>query len=347
MSAHPPRWSSRQGVAGLTAVMLTVASARQAPTLHAQTTSGPCNVTSFGGSGVDACQKARDLFGFVVPQIGVAVSAGNPVLGEGGTLGGWPKRAFSFRVSAVDGQLPRNAVPISVLGPAVGSDFGAARTPIPLPSADAAIGIFPGIPLGLTNTLGVDVLIGASYLPSVKESNFEVTPDNGGFAFQYGVRVGALQESSFIPGLSVSYMRRKMPTVDLGYTPNDDTLNVTGTSVTSNTIRIVASKRFAIFGVAAGVGRDEIEGSASMRASVRETVLGTTRSALVELSDLRYTTTRNTAFVNASLGLGIARLVGEYGWSSAGTVRETVNSFGGRKADEGYRYGSLGIAFRF
>ncbi|QJR35256.1 hypothetical protein [Gemmatimonas groenlandica] len=340
--------SARQRrVAGLTVVVLAAMGAGQAQSLEAQTTSGPCTVTPAAASGADACQKARDLFGFVVPQIGIAVSSGNPVLGEGGTLGGWPKRAFSFRVSAVDGQLPKNAVPISVTGSAVGSDFGAARTPIPLPSADAAIGIFPGIPLGLTNTLGVDVLLGASYLPTVKESTFEVAPRNGGFAFQYGVRVGALQESSFIPGLSVSYMRRKLPTVDLGYTPNNDTLTVTGTSVTSNALRVVASKRFAIFGIAAGVGRDEIEGSASMRASVNETVLATNQRFLVQLPDLRYTTTRNTAFVNASIGLGLARVVGEYGWSGEGTVRETVNQFGGRKADEGYRYGSLGIAFRF
>ena len=337
----------RPRVAGLMAIVLSVVGVQHASSLAAQTTSGPCTVTPGVASGADACQKARDLFGFVVPQIGIAVSSGNPVLGEGGTLGGWPKRAFSFRVSAVDGQLPRNSVPISVTGSAVGSDFGATRTLIPLPSADAAIGIFPGIPLGLTNTLGVDLLLGASYLPSVKKSNFEVVPTDGGYAFQYGVRVGALQESSLIPGVSVSYMRRKMPTVDLGYTPNNDTLTVTGTSVTSNSLRIVASKRFAIFGIAAGVGRDEIEGSASMRASVNETVLGINQRFSVVLPDLRYTTKRNTAFVNASLGLGVARLIGEYGWSGEGTVRETINQFGGRKADEGYRYGSLGIAFRF
>lgn len=336
----------RQRVAAFAAAALTAVTAVHASALAAQTTSGPCTVLPGAVSGADVCQKGRDLFGFVVPQIGIAVSSGNPVLGEGGTLGGWPKRAFSLRISAVDGQLPRNAVPISVTGAAVASDFGAARTPIPLPSADAAIGILPGIPLGLTNTLGVDVLLGASYLPTVTQSSFQVAPKDGGFAFQYGVRVGALQESSFIPGLSISYMRRKMPTVDFGYTPNNDTLTVTGTSVTSNAIRIVASKRFAFLGVAAGVGRDDIEGSASMRASVNETVLGTSQRFLVQLPDLRYTTTRNTAFVNASLGLGIARLVGEYGWSSEGTVRETVNQFGGRKADEGYRYGSLGIAFR-
>ncbi len=142
-------------------------------------------------------------------------------------------------------------------------------------------------------------------------------------------------------------MRRKMPTIDLGYTPNNDTLSVTGTSVTSNAIRIVASKRFAVFGIAAGVGRDDIEGSASMRASVNETVLAANQRFVVALPDLRYKTRRNTAFANASLGLGIARVVAEYGWSSAGTVQETINQFGGRKADEGYRYGSLGLAFRF
>ena len=337
----------RQRLVGFAAAALTAVATVNAAPLAAQTTSGPCRVSPGTVSGADACQKARDLFGFVVPQIGIAVSAGNPVLGEGGTLGGWPKRAFSFRVSAVDGQLPKNAVPIRLTGSAAGSDFGAVRTPIPLPSAEAAIGIFPGIPLGLTNTLGLDVLLGASYLPTLSESNFVVAPTNGGVAFQSGVRVGALQESSFVPGLSVSYMRRKMPTVDLGYMPNNDTLMVTGTSVTSNALRIVASKRVALFGIAAGVGRDQIEGSASMRTSVNETVLGANQRFLVELPDLRYTTTRSTAFVNASLSLLLARLVGEYGWSSEGTVLETLNQFGGRKADEGYRYGSLGIAFRF
>ncbi len=338
--------SRRPRVAAITAVVLTVVGAVQGASLAAQTTSGPCTVTPSVASGADACQKGRDLFGFVVPQIGIAVSSGNPVLGEGGTLGGWPKRAFSVRVSAVDGRLPDNAVPIRVTGQAAGSDFGAARTPIPLPSADAAIGLFPGIPLGLTNTLGVDVLLGASYLPTVRQPDFEVAPKDGGVAFQYGVRVGVLQESSFIPGLSVSYMRRKMPTVDLGYRANNDTLTVSGTSVTSNAIRIVASKRVAIFGIAAGVGRDAMEGSASMRAAVNETVLGANQRFSVALPDLRYSTTRNTAFVNGSLGLGIARIVGEYGWSSQGTIRETLNQFGGRKTDEGYRYGSLGIAFR-
>ncbi len=337
----------RQRVAGVTAAALTVMMVVHTPALAAQASSLPCALLPRALFGVDACQKGQDLFNFVVPQIGIAVASGNPVLGEGGTLGGWPKRAFSFRVSAVDGQLPRNAVPISVIGNAVGSEFGAARTPIPLPSADAAIGIFPGIPLGLTNTLGVDVLLGATYLPTVAESNFEVAPKNGGFALQYGVRVGALQESSFIPGLSVSYMRRKTPTVDFGYTPNNDTLAVTGTSVTSNSIRIVASKRVAFFGVAAGVGRDDIEGSASLRVLVNETLLGTNQRFLLTLPGLSYATTRHTAFLNASLGLGIARVVGEYGWSGEGSIQETVNQFGGRKADEGYRYGSLGIAFRF
>lgn len=327
-------------------VVVAVATAVPLVAPAAQTTSGPCTVSPATFSGSDVCQKGRDLFGFVVPQIGVAVATGNPVLGEGGTLGGWPKRAFSLRLSAVDGLLPANAVPLSVTGTAVRSDFGAVRTPVPMPSADAAIGLFPGIPLGITNTLGVDVLLGATYLPTVSESEFAVTPVGNGVALQYGVRVGALQESSFIPGVSVSYVRRKMPTVDLGYTPNNDTLSVTGTSVTANAIRIVASKRVAILGVAVGVGRDEIEGSASMRASVNETVLGTSQRISVSLPDLRYATTRNTAFANVSLGLGLARLVGEYGWSSQGTVQETINQFGGRKADEGYRYGSIGIAFR-
>jgi hypothetical protein len=315
--------------------------------LRAQTTTGPCVVTPSSASGVDACTKARDLFAFVIPQVGVALSSGNPILGEGGTMGGWGKRALSVRISAADGRLPRNSVPIGISGGAASSDFGATRTVVPVPSADAAIGVFAGVPLGLTNVGGVDALLGATYLPSVDKNDLSLEPGSSNFAFSYGLRVGALQESSFIPGLSVSFMRRKLPTVNLGYTPSNDSLTVQDMSVTSNTIRLVASKRILIVGIAAGVGRDKIEGSASMRAAVNETVLGTNQRTTVTLSNLRSKVTRNTAFVNASFGLLVARIVGEFGWSSAGTIEQTVNQFGGRQANEGYRYGSVGVTVRF
>jgi hypothetical protein len=308
-----------------------------------------CAVTpaSVGGA-ADVCRKADDLFRFLVPQVGVAVAGGNPILGEGGTMGGVGKRAISLRLVGVEGYLPRNTVPLNLSGPAVASDFGATRTVVPLPSVDAAIGISQGIPVGLTNIGGVDFLAGATMLPSVSQGDLQVKPKGtAGVAFSYGVRIGALQESALFPGISASYMVRKLPKVDFGYTPGNDTLSVAGTSVKANAIRIVASKRLALIGVAAGVGRDQIEASSSLSAVVNETVAGVPQRASISTPLLAERVTRNTAFVNVSLSFIVTRLVAEYGWSSAGASRATLNRFGGRQANEGYRYGSLGLTTRF
>lgn len=291
------------------------------------------------------CQKARDLFVFVAPQVGVAVSGGNPIPGDAGALGRFGRRAFSVRVIGVEGYLPRNDVPLGVGNTA--SDFGAARTIVPLPTVDAAVGLFAGVPFGLTNVGGVDVLLGATLLPSVSRNAFELDPANGGLGFSYGLRVGVLQESSVVPGLSVSWQRRELPKTDFAYRSGDDTLQVNGTHVRSNALRLIASKRLALFGIAAGIGQDRIESSSSMSGVINEQVSGTAGRYTVSLTGLRESTKRNTAFVNASFSILAARIVGEYGWSSAGTLQNTVNSFGGRRANEGYRYGSLGLTARF
>ncbi|WP_331047595.1 hypothetical protein [Gemmatimonas sp.] len=318
-------------------------------TAQAQTTVGRCEMPTFGGSAADACQKGRDLFAYVVPQVGVALSGGNPILGEGGTMGGWGKRAISARLTAVEGYLPRNSVPITAVvgGTPPSSDFGAKRTYVPIPSVDAAVGLFSGVPAGLTNVGGVDALLGVTYLPQASEGSFRLKPSGSSFAFSYGVRVGALQESSVVPGVSISYMRRKLPTENLSYTPGNDTLNVNNMAVTSNTWRLVASKRVAVVGLAAGIGRDEIEGSSGMSGVVNESVGAIPLRSAVTLSDVRTKAKRNTAFLNASFGISLVRVVGEYGWSSAGTIENTVNQFGGRRANEAYRYASLGLTVRF
>lgn len=334
--------------AGLVALALSCAVALSSSAVHAQTTSFGCGVggAAAGGAGGDVCQKAQDLFAFVMPQVGVALSGGNPVLGEGGTMGGWGKRALSLRLTAVDGFLPKNVVPLSAGTPVV-SNFGAARSPVPVPSVDAAIGLFSGIPAGLTNIGGVDVLLGATYLPTVNEQEFRIAPQTSSFALSYGVRVGALQESSLVPGVSVSYMRRKLPTVSLGYVSANDSITVGNLATTSNSFRVVASKRVAIFGIAIGAGRDDIESTARVQAAVNETVLGVPRRLDVVIPDLRNSVSRNTVFANVSFALLMARLVAEAGWSSAGEADPLVNTFDSRVANDGYRYGSLGLTVRF
>lgn len=300
------------------------------------------------GNATDVCRKAQDLFAFVVPQFGVALAGGNPVLGEGGTLGGWGKRTVTVRVTAVDGRIPKDSVPLTLTrGAAESDDFGADRTPVPILSIDGAVGLFTGVPVGVTNIGGVDLLFGLTGTPKVTAGSFEMTPQGSGVAWAYGVRVGVLQESAFVPGLSVSWMRRQVPTLDIDYTPSNDTLQARDVSLSTDALRLVASKRFAMIGFAAGFGRDEIDGSSALRAIVNETVQGAPGRAEVSFPELHEKVSRTTAFANVSLGVPVARVVLEYGRSNAGGLRETLNEFGGRKANEAYTYGSLGVTIRF
>jgi hypothetical protein len=326
-----------------------LSAATHAAPAYAQGISPDCTVTpAVVGNPADICRKAADLWAFVVPQVGVALAGGNAILGEGGTLGGWGKRSVTLRVTAVDGRLPKNTVPLTLnRSTATGDDFGATRAPVPMASLDAAIGVFAGAPLGLTNVGGIDALVGVTAISDITKDRLALSPAGSKYAVSYGVRIGALQESSLVPGLSVSYVRRKVPTLNVDYTPSNDTLAVRNASLTANALRVVISKRLTIFGLALGVGRDDIEGVTGVRAVVNEPVLGIAQRVVVTFPTLQQKVQRNTAFVNASVGLLAARLVAEYGRSSAGTLRQTLNTFGGHAANEAYSYGSVGLTVRF
>jgi hypothetical protein len=339
------------GARAIVASALALASLAGASTVEAQSaavcqvSSTPVNVPA--GFAQDACVKANDIFRFLAPQVGVALSGGNVMLGEGGTLGGWGKRSFVLRVSAVDGRVPENDVPLTLTTSPVSSDFGAQRAPVPVPSFDAAIGVFRGIPFGLTNVGGVDLLLGATVLPSVTQDDFRVQSDGGGVAINYGVRIGILQESALVPGVGLSVVRRRLPTTSIAYFTSNDTLGVLDTKVSTTSFRLTANKRFGLMGIGGGIGQDRLDSRTTLEATLNETVQGVPSRAVARLENLRDETTRGTAFVNASFGLAMAQVVLEVGQSRAGTIRETLNSFGGRRANEAYTHGSIGFGFRF
>jgi hypothetical protein len=299
------------------------------------------------GFGADACQKARDLFVFLAPQVGTALSGGNVMLGEGGTLGGWGKRSIVLRTSVVEGYAPEATVNISGSAALEPSNFGAQRVPVPVPSLDLAIGLFRGVPVGLTNVGGVDLLVGVTYLPDITRDQFTLSPDGNGIAATVGARIGLLQESAIVPGVAVSVLRRRLPTTTARYTSGNDSLGLVDTRVSTTVFRLTAKKHFGLFGLGGGFGQDRHSTSTQLEAVVNETVQGVPVRGQIGADDFSFTTTRSTFFANVSLGLPIAQLVLEVGQSRAGDIRQTVNSFGNRRANEAYRYGSLGIGLRF
>src|SRR5690242_6313363 len=55
----------------------------------------------------DACQMAVDVFQYIAPQLGIAMTGGNPTLGQGGVLGGLGHFAVEVRGNALAGDIPQ------------------------------------------------------------------------------------------------------------------------------------------------------------------------------------------------------------------------------------------------
>jgi hypothetical protein len=101
--------------------------------------------------------------------------------------------------------------------------------------------------------------------------------------------------------------------------------------------RVVASKSFIVFGLAAGVGQDKYDQSAGIAAHVSQN--GLTGNAAVSAAQ---TMTRTNMFFDASLNLPLFKIVAEVGQANGGTVN-TYNSFSGGRADRSQVYGSAGL----
>ncbi|CAN5281636.1 hypothetical protein BH23GEM2_BH23GEM2_02710 [soil metagenome] len=302
----------------------------------------------------DACVKAIDLFRYLAPQLGTAIAGGNAILGSSGTLGGFGHVSFGLRVNAVAGDLPRvSDVPLSLSG-AQSTSFTTKSQLIPLPAADLALGIFSGFPVGLTNVGGLDLLVSASYLPEFEANQVSVRVPGGSLQLGFGARLGLMQESLLLPGVSLSLLRRDLPTVDVvGKTQSvlassgEDSLTVTGFDVNTTSWRLTAGKSFMMFGIALGGGQDRYTYEADISATVHPTVgapvtYSVTSIQAAELNgrDLRRLT-RTSYFADVSLNLPFFRLVGEIGQVSGGDI-PTFNTFSGKAADKSRIYGSVG-----
>jgi hypothetical protein len=210
--------------------------------------------------------------------------------------------------------------------------------------ADAAIGIFGGLPLALTNVGGIDLLVSAQYVPERTFDGVRLTAPDGSLQLGYGARVGLLSESLIVPGVSLSYIKRDLPRVSVAAnTSGGDTLSVNGLKVKSSSWRLAASKSLILFNVAAGVGQDKLESqvdSVTARVAYPSAVVGTRGSLGAQTQSL----TRTNYFVNASFSLLVAKVTAEVGQSTGGTVT-TFNTFQGSQPSGARTYGSVGVRF--
>jgi hypothetical protein len=293
--------------------------------------------------GQDACQKALDLLNYMTPQLGTLIAGGNATIGQGGTLGGLGHFALSVRANAMRASLPDIEGAGVNYGDAERSNYVTEAQWAALPVVDAAFGLFKGIPLPLTNVLGVDVLVNVSYLPELEHDPLSLTTPDGSFKFGYGARIGVLQESLVLPGVSVTYMKRDLPRTTLiaswegGALANADTARLENFDIGTTSWRIVASKSLLAFSLALGVGQDRYEAEANAFYSVNEPL------ARFEGGPVRYAfdVTRTNVFLDVITNLGLMKLVATVGGVSGGDI-PTYNTFD-KEADASRIYGSLGV----
>jgi hypothetical protein len=217
------------------------------------------------------------------------------------------------------------------------SDYPVKSQIIGLPQVDAAIGLFQGIPLGVTNVGGVDLLVSAEYLPSITSGSLAISVPNGSLKLGLGARVGIIQESVMFPGVAVTYLRRSLPTANLAATTSaGDSVNISALDVTTNAWRLVASKSLLLFGLSAGVGRDDYSASTTARAYVASAETGTGNIGVEQKLS------RTNGFFDLSINLPLVKIVGEIGRVSGGTIN-TYNTFSGNRADDARTYESVGL----
>lgn len=292
---------------------------------------------------VNAKRQAADLFQFVAPQLGQAVSGGSATLGQNSTLGGLGHFSLGVHGTVVAGAVPdvRN-FPTCYNG-SRSTALPTSKAAIPMVGADAAIGIFGGLPLALTNIGAVDLLVSAQYIPEKTFSGVRITAPDGSVQLGYGARVGLLSESIVVPGVSLSYIKRDLPRVNVAADQNGGTLGVSGLKVETSSWRLAASKNLLLLSLGAGIGQDRMNSRLdSATATVPYPTAATpTRGSLI---DQRQSLTRTNYFLNASFSLLVAKLTAEVGQSTGGKVT-TYNTFSGSQPEGTRTYGSLGVRF--
>lgn len=288
----------------------------------------------------DACQKAIDLFQFMAPQLAATIVGGNAVQGEHSTLRGLGHFSIGIRANAIESRLPSVDQHTPAVTGAVRSDYSVEKQWIAAPVLDAAIGLFRGIPFAGTHALGLDALVNVAYIPGVDESDFSIDLPDGSLKLGFGGRLGLLRETFLTPGLSVTWLQRDLPTVNVVGRVSGDELDVRDVRVKTTAWRVVGGKSFTFLGIAIGGGQDRYDTQASAQVTVNHLGPSVTSGVIAARQEL----TRTNFFGNLSLNFPVLRVVAEVGRASGGTVA-TYNTFSGHDPSAPRGYASFGLRF--
>jgi hypothetical protein len=288
----------------------------------------------------DGCYKADDLYSYMLPQLGLGIAGGNPVLGSSKAIGKLGHFSIGVRATAVKGSLPQfDNVDVSASGQ-VNSNIPTKDQWIPMPAFDAAIGLFNGFQVGVTRVAQLDALVSFIYVPDLNNKD----DSNSGDAsitvekhtrVGFGGRLGLIEESVVIPGVSFAYLSRGLPKISVTSTSdNQTTFGVNHLDVNVATWRLMATKSFMIFGLSVGIGGDNYKSSGDITATSPADPTATPIS-------LDRSMNRTNWFADLTINAGPVKFGFEYGGVGSASVT-TFNTFT-PAAGAAQNYASFGV----
>ena len=296
----------------------------------------------------DACQKGTDIFAMLAPQVNGALTGGGAVLGSSRAVRGL---SIGLRVNAVDGRVPNlTNVRLSSTG-VVRSAIPTRRVPVPGPALDVAVGVFPGLFVGVQRILAIDALVNVAYIPSRDISDFSIKTTNGSLKLGYGARVGLLADRMLLPAVAVSYFRRSLPTASFSTTftssvagvTTNDSLALNQLSVRNDALRLSLSKKLGFIEIGGGVGQDTYRTSTQLHARVSPGIGASVPGDFALSQQIK----RNAAYGSLALNVFKLRLGAEAGSIFGGDSLSTYNSFTDGKLNEHHLFGSVGLRLSF
>ena len=305
-----------------------------------------------GGIGArDACRKAIDLVNFLAPEYAGALAGGNPMIAQGGTLGGLGHFTAAVRATRVIGALPQIGDQGFATSGEARSSYASTTSLVPALSVDVGFGLFRGFEVGTLHVGGLDALLSATYMSELSNSSLDVALEGSNTNFGFGARLGVIEETPTLPGIALTYVKRDMPrfvvngvtTQGTGAATAPGTITASSVLVTASSIRLTAGKRFGLVDLAVGGGQDMYTSAANVSAVVNAAApLGSqtaTGTAAMNMTRLNF-------FADAALNVAVFKFVGELGTSTGGTAPDAMNSFGSA-ANSARTYFTLSIRIGF
>jgi hypothetical protein len=210
---------------------------------------GPDDLALLDPAAVATCQEGALLFQGLTGGLGLLMTGGTDLPGNGSSLG-WrmPRSPRTVVFSRLKGS--HLGVP-DVVGAPAGSGGEESFLAAGLETG-FAVGAFNGFSLAPT----VGGVLALDLLGSIQ---WNLLPENPGFdgntwSWSVGGRLGVIRESFSIPGITVSARYASMGRAEYGSDAASSTLDLSGTS-----LRAVIGKEFMALGVLLGVGWDQYE----------------------------------------------------------------------------------------